>query len=1156
MSEFIESQLPLPRLALPSFPTYSQSDDPSIYPDPLEPLVLPVDSADITGIQKVTCFWPTSVPLFTFTRHLYLQERKDRIIQILRLGRNKRLGNGLRTASALTHNQYMKIFPEETRILDGLLTSISVCTTFSKDVVYKLDKKIYQELLTRLTNLHTLASSSLQSFGYSALRPPVWAIDTSKGLTANDFEVYALQYRICVENFLYMLDKAHDWDRCLTQIYLDEELLATQRNADRSHLKNGEYFLPAVPPIPYPYPSRSKTSFQISVSNSNWGRVHHDTPRDKEQHLSNSWTINIRGQSCLCVNSKVSESHDLPGPCRCESLTVASQQAQNPNDFERRIPSSHTSIYQGCSPSNHDLDQGHIDGNVHPFHHDLDHLHFPASSNHLEPSSIRFNTVFKAADMPTCNTSPDMSTSREDKSIDPPALDYNTISPSFHHPTYSELCTFRIASSTPCMPFSGGYKGGSLLPRKVRRRIPRLRKQLQQVLHHLAFNFINHQPRRLIRLMECMQRLPLVICLQNEDSQCFNLEKSTPIPSSAHLRTTVRSSGNYTVMTVMETEPTSHSWQSRKPAGIQTTKNRYCYNGIKRTAYMPEKSDPLPQVHARRTLHQYHCHWRNQRDGNQIHSPQKPPSHDNFKLSKGEGYKRIGFMRKLDDLVWDLSVKIHGMFKINIALDNAMEYFVLWGKYVQSDTVSRTNELIVWIMQHDDQHHQYHSHFGNSLPANTKVNSPCDRCMLMVTEETGGIKCQLHSQCLSGFKIDVKRARAPMTITRECHSQAKHPSLFFERHLRVSQEIHQERDYDSRYHCVSPSALHISKNGSSLAIVRNWNTNSPLRLAGKWFYRVRRKGQRMKQRSRSAQKSQRIGTGFNQYQLTTIIYNAASRWKPIENLVRHLLRFTLADIHQAFCEFQIPIACTMLCSPNYLKSIAENTAGYCRKIWHSTRGEVPCQHLLGTIGIGFPGFGASTCPKIMADDALIKGVPKRSLTDNSQSVVFNMTPLKRNLGEKSEHKQLNQNIQFINGPNDTPEENLTTPIQVYRTVPSPCTKTSLVQWSISVVPAVPPSRTHANAIDRKRESLVDFGNETKNMSILREGQQVDTIPGVDEAIVVISSKRRDADPIINIDPVLETIPRNQPLPIRFIAHCFPLLTYRPNISRTAPGSMN
>ncbi|KAK0502228.1 hypothetical protein EDD18DRAFT_1100706 [Armillaria luteobubalina] len=864
MSEFIESQLPLSRLALPSFPTYSQSDDPSIYPDPLEPLVLPVDSADITGIQK---------------------ECKDRIIQILRLGRNKRLGNGLQTASALTHNQYMKIFPEETCILDGLLTSISVCTTFSKDVVYKLDEKIYQELLARLTNLHTLASSSLQSFGYSALQPPVWAIDTSKGLTANDFEVYALQYRIRVENFLYMLDEACDWDRCLTQIYLDEELLATQHNADRSHLKNGEYFLPAVPPIPYPYPSRSKTSFQISVSNSNWGRVHHDTPRDKEQHLSNSRTINIRGQSCLCVNSKV-------------KFLLRTQA------FTKDVLLAITTWIKVISME---------------------------TSNHLEPSSVRFNTVFKVADMPTCNTSPDMSTSREDKSIDPPALDYNTISPSFHHPTYR-------------------YKGGSLLPCKVRRRIPRLRKQLQQVLHHLAFNFINHQPRRLIRLRECMQRLPLVICLQNEDSQCFNSEKSTPIPSSAHLRTTVRSSGNYTVMTVMETEPTSHSWQSHKPAGIQTTKNRYCYNGIKRTAYMPEKSDPLPQ------------------------------------LSKGEGYKRIGFMRKLDDLVWDLSVKIHGMFKINIALDNAMEYFVLWG----------------------------------NLPANTKVNSPCDRCMLMVTEETGGIKCQLHSQCLSGFKIDVKRARAPMTITRECHSQAKHPSLFFKRHLRVSQEIHQEQDYDSRYHCVSPSALHISKNRSSLAIERPENETTIMLCSKESAY--------------------------------------WDRWKPIENLIRHLLRFTLADIHQAFCKFQIPIACTMLCSPNYLKSIAENTAGYCRKIWHSTRGEVPCQHLLGTIGIGFPGFGASTCPKIMADDALIKGVPKRSLTDNSQSVVFNMTPLKRNLGEKSEHKQLNQNIQFINGPNDTPEENLTTPIQPRTMVDKRSTGSATIKDS-------------CNAIDRSEKAL-------------------------------------------------------------------------------------
>ncbi|KAK0245359.1 hypothetical protein EDD85DRAFT_943771 [Armillaria nabsnona] len=84
---------------------------------------------------------------------------------------------------------------------------------FAKDVVYKLDENIYQEFLTRLMTRHSLASSSLETFGYPDLRPPVWAIDTRKGLTANDFEMCALQYCIRIEHFLYMLDDVHDWDR-------------------------------------------------------------------------------------------------------------------------------------------------------------------------------------------------------------------------------------------------------------------------------------------------------------------------------------------------------------------------------------------------------------------------------------------------------------------------------------------------------------------------------------------------------------------------------------------------------------------------------------------------------------------------------------------------------------------------------------------------------------------------------------------------------------------------------------------------------------------------------------------------------------------------------------------------------------------------------
>ncbi len=72
-------------------------------------------------------------------------------------------------------------------MLDHLLTSVFACTTFTKDVVYKLDGDVYQELCAKLTARRKIASSSLHDFGYSDLQPPTWVISTKKGLTSNDF---------------------------------------------------------------------------------------------------------------------------------------------------------------------------------------------------------------------------------------------------------------------------------------------------------------------------------------------------------------------------------------------------------------------------------------------------------------------------------------------------------------------------------------------------------------------------------------------------------------------------------------------------------------------------------------------------------------------------------------------------------------------------------------------------------------------------------------------------------------------------------------------------------------------------------------------------------------------------------------------------------
>ncbi|PBK60210.1 hypothetical protein ARMSODRAFT_1026739 [Armillaria solidipes] len=704
-----ESISPIHLLASQSAPpSHHLSDNSFAFPDALAPLVLPVDPVDImdTAKKKITRLWPSCVPLFTFTENARLQRRKDRIIQILKLCRNKKLGNGLQIASArvLTHHQYTHTFSEETSILDCLLTSVSACTTFAKDVVYKLDEEIYQELLTSLTTRRALASSSLDTFGYSDLRPPVWAIDTAKSLTANDFEIYALQYRIRVEHFLHMLDDVHDWDEYQTRVMLDESLLAAQRNADRAHLGKQEYYLPTVPPASHSNPLKSKTSRQNSASDWSLGGVPGIITREEEQYSQ-----------------------------------------------KNRVPN-------------------------------------------LE------------------------------------ALDYDTNTSINHNLAGNGIRTFRIASNTPCAPLSERNRK-SLIPHRVRCRILRLRKRLQRLFHHPTFNHINRR-HRLIRRRECVQRPSSFTCLQSEVSQCFTSEKSAPTLSLAHLQTAVRSPGNYITMTATETEPISHSWPSHDSASTPTTENTHRHNNIECMVYKPEESDFLPRVHAKRRLHDYDSQLMSPRDENQTHLPTKPQStrspsngswegpsassmsprvipkvtsHGDFKLSKGEGDLRTGSMRKLDDQIRDSGINIHSMVKINIVQDNATGYSDLRGKNPQLDTVSRANEPMVSITQqkegHGDQHHQYHSYFGNNSPATAKADSLCYRCTM-----------KLPSICASPKRHSV--------------TPCIHNILFPEEN--ISQETCWHQGEDLPYLLVSQLfVLRIANIRNALTSVGNWNTGNP-----------------------------------------------------------------------------------------------------------------------------------------------------------------------------------------------------------------------------------------------------------------------------------------------------------------------------------------
>ncbi len=114
-----------------------------------------------------------------------------------------------------------------------------------------------------LLTKHELAFDALKEFGYDDLEIPTWGLPLAKGLTINDFEIYAMHYCIRIEHFFYMLDAIYDFETFKTRQIRHEELLTAHRQAQINvHVKE-EDNLPSLPLSPsLPKTRKSKTTFQ------------------------------------------------------------------------------------------------------------------------------------------------------------------------------------------------------------------------------------------------------------------------------------------------------------------------------------------------------------------------------------------------------------------------------------------------------------------------------------------------------------------------------------------------------------------------------------------------------------------------------------------------------------------------------------------------------------------------------------------------------------------------------------------------------------------------------------------------------------------------------------------------------------------------------
>ncbi|KAK0458698.1 uncharacterized protein EV420DRAFT_1642408 [Desarmillaria tabescens] len=226
---------------LPNSPDHSLTqtsfDSSFTFAATLMPLVSPVkpEDAEQDESKDVERSWPISIALHTFSRHSSLKDRKERALQILKLG--TKIGKGLCTVEHLSYNQYSKTFVEETSMMDYLLRHPVAAPTDDQEHIYRLNASSYRDFRALLATKCSMAMKSLQHFGYWDLVEPVWGLDIWLYLMANDFEIYALQYRIRVEQFLYMLDAVHDWEKLRTRVFLHKELLAAQHDADKAHVK-------------------------------------------------------------------------------------------------------------------------------------------------------------------------------------------------------------------------------------------------------------------------------------------------------------------------------------------------------------------------------------------------------------------------------------------------------------------------------------------------------------------------------------------------------------------------------------------------------------------------------------------------------------------------------------------------------------------------------------------------------------------------------------------------------------------------------------------------------------------------------------------------------------------------------------------------------
>ncbi|KAK0472873.1 hypothetical protein IW261DRAFT_1570486 [Armillaria novae-zelandiae] len=221
----------------PISPTSSETEVKPLFPgfaDELTDISDPFDteSYDVSVLLKTERKWLTSVPLYTLSRHSQARDRTEKGVVLLSSILDV-VGHTIRNARALSFGQASFTFNDDIKDLNSLLTNVlTVATPHNNgDAVYLLDPDVYRAFRGKLATRRKIAAEAIWEYGYNTLTILSWLADITMAFNANDFELYTLQFRIAIEEFLFVLDDCYDWITHKVKHQLDQNLIAERDNA-------------------------------------------------------------------------------------------------------------------------------------------------------------------------------------------------------------------------------------------------------------------------------------------------------------------------------------------------------------------------------------------------------------------------------------------------------------------------------------------------------------------------------------------------------------------------------------------------------------------------------------------------------------------------------------------------------------------------------------------------------------------------------------------------------------------------------------------------------------------------------------------------------------------------------------------------------------